>query len=366
MELDWKNYVPILKWKRAEQSALKDLTAARKDVTVPIVEFVMPKPKGLPNGANINEYRSAAMLKMNNDKIDKFANEMENVWGNRPIFVDFTYIYPDVQVAVAERFIGTAQKVNLAVMPVINMSATKELMESIIKMRSDYSLKVALRISSADLDDIDTLNGRLVRYLNLPESNAGETSLVVDLKDLTDTNEYLRYAQIAQSITQLHSWGNFILASGAFPVDLSAYKLADDNEIVRRDWLNWNSHIDTNPQRPPTFSDYGIRHPVYVESSLLLFPTASLKYTLSDRWKLIKGQKHKFEQYLAAAYLISADDTIFYGENFSTGDTYIADKAKHLEAYQKDPSIKGTGSTESWLNAGLNHHMSVAADQVSS
>lgn len=365
MNLDQKNYVPILKWKRAEQSALRDLTNARKSATMPLVEFVMPKPKGLPSGVDIEVYRNAAISALSDEKIDKFAKEIENIWGKNPIFIDLTYIYPEVEDKVSVRVIDAAHDAGLMITPVLNVSASPKLKNIILKKRNEYKLDIALRVSSVDLDDIDILNKQLATYLALPGSYIDQTSVVIDLKDITDTDIYLHYANIAQNITQLRKWKNFILASGAFPVDLSSYKLEDDNEIARYDWLNWSKHIAENPERLPTFSDYGIRHPIYVESNLLLFPTASLKYTLSDTWKLIKGQKQKYEQYLAAAYLITTDNAVFYGNNFSSGDAYIAEKAKHLEAYQKDNSIKGTGSTESWLNAGFNHHMSVVVDQVS-
>jgi len=213
---------------------------------------------------------------------------------------------------------------------------------------------------------VDVLNKRLDIYLGLSGSSVDRTHLIVDLKDVTDENTYALLASAAQGITHLNEWSSFILASGAFPVDLSQYRLEDDNEIIRHDWLNWKKHVATGPHRIPTFADYGIRHPIYVESSLLLFPTASIKYTLSGKWKLIKGQKQKYENYLAGAAIIEGDKTIFYGKDFSAGDSYIAQKAEHLKVYIKDNSVKGTGSTESWLNAGFNHHMSVAADQVSS
>ena len=40
-----KHYVPILKWKRAEQSALQALNDKDKQGMTPLIQFVMPKAK---------------------------------------------------------------------------------------------------------------------------------------------------------------------------------------------------------------------------------------------------------------------------------------------------------------------------------
>jgi hypothetical protein len=77
----------------------------------------------------------------------------------------------------------------------------------------------------------------------------------------------------------------------------------------------------------------------------------------------MKGQRQKFDKYLANAALLVKDER-YYGENFSNGDKYIAEKAKHFAVYIKKPSVKGTGSTETWLRAGINHHLVLAAHQV--
>jgi len=40
-----KHYVPMLKWKRAEQGALEVLTSENKKYITPVIQFVMPKQK---------------------------------------------------------------------------------------------------------------------------------------------------------------------------------------------------------------------------------------------------------------------------------------------------------------------------------
>jgi hypothetical protein len=78
----------------------------------------------------------------------------------------------------------------------------------------------------------------------------------------------------------------------------------------------------------------------------------------------MKGKKQKFEMYLANANLLSKKDKRFYGKDFSYGDNYINEKGIHYDRYIKDPNIKGTGSTETWLMAGINHHLTLVVNQI--
>jgi len=50
---DSKHYVPILKWKRAEQGALKALREDQKRHITPLIQFVMPKYKPGENLKNV-------------------------------------------------------------------------------------------------------------------------------------------------------------------------------------------------------------------------------------------------------------------------------------------------------------------------
>ena len=53
------------------------------------------------------------------------------------------------------------------------------------------------------------------------------------------------------------------------------------------------------------------------------------------------------------------EKSIFKGDNFSFGDSYIAEKAKYI-------NTKNTGNPRSWLEAGINHHLTLTARQVAS
>ena len=72
---------------------------------------------------------------------------------------------------------------------------------------------------------------------------------------------------------------------------------------------------------------------------------------------LKKKKSPGFSQYPAQARLLSTQ-LEFFGKDFSAGDAYIAEKGKDL-------NTKETGNPMTWLRAGINHHLTCTADQVS-
>jgi len=224
-----------------------------------------------------------------------------------------------------------------------------------------------LRLICPDFSDPNKLNRSITEIMSHSGLKEKDIDLMVDIKETGgNSNKYTKYFNSSQTLPNVPKWRSFIFASGAFPKDLSQCRIDEENLIMRIDWQNWkNLTISKELRRKPTFSDYTIQYPVYQDITQFFPPTTSIKYTLEDEWLIMKGQKQKYDKYLASAALL-VNDNRFYGENFSSGDQYIVNKAKHFAAYIRNPSIKGTGSTETWLRAGINHHLALVAHQIAS
>ena len=369
MELSQKSYVPILKWKRAEHGALTELSEDIKAKTLPLVELVMPKPKNSLKDTSIDDLYAEVIQIFNTKKMQEIPKEIFAVWGARPIMVDFSLLYPEVKLAALKYVITEAAKLNLNIVPVVNFRDNREFKAVVVNAHRELKDDVCIRISANDLKNIEGVNKSLTSYINLAGIDESCTYLVVDLKDASEVGDYSDYKRMvdaSQQLLNLPKWKGFILSAGSFPLDLSECKIDQDNFLARNDWAYWKKQYGRDDlNRIPTFSDYGIRHPIYVESYQFREPTASVKYTLEDKWWVVKGKKREYKYFLGAAALLSTDKS-FYGATFSNGDKYIAEKALHYPKYLKDPKIKGTGTTELWLKAGLNHHLSVVSGQLSS
>ena len=357
-----KHYVPILKWKRAEQGALKDLSEEHKKYITPLIQFVMPKPK----------YGSHEDL---NDIVNRFEEQLSEipkkileVCDTEPIFIDVSLLFTTPLKAKSLSIISReGYKLGGVFVPVIHLDDDPAIKDAAYSLAKENGSGVCLRLICSDFSDPNKLNKTIAKLLSSSGLKEKDIDLLVDIKE-TEKNgdKYTEYLKLSQSILNLSKWRTFVFASGAFPKDLSECKLDEENLIPRIDWKSWKEYtVSKKLQRNPAFADYTIQYPIYKEITQFFPPTTSIKYTLKDHWLIMKGQKQKFDKYLASAALLVKDKR-FYGKDFSYGDKYISEKAKHFDAYIKNPSIKGTGSTETWLRAGINHHLTLVASQIAS
>lgn len=355
---DEKLYIPILKWKRAEQGALDNLSEEHKNHIMPLIQFVMPK-------AESDDKIFDVVLKFEKQS-SKIPEKITDTWGTNPVFIDVSLLYTKALKAKSLRKITTeGHKQSGFFIPTIHLGDDQEIQEAAYSIAADCGCGMCLRVVCADFSDTDRLNQALNQILSVSGLEEKNIDLFVDIKETGDNGyKYSKYFRLSQSILNLSKWRTFIFGGGSFPEDLSGCKFAEENLIPRIEWLNWKKHNTGNRLlRKPSFSDYTIQHPVYKEATQFFSPTTSIKYTLDDYWLIKKGKRKEFDKYLANAVEL-VNDSRYYGRNFSYGDDYVAERAEHLEAYLRNPAIKGTGTAETWLKAGINHHLTLVADQI--
>ena len=365
-------YAPILKWKAAEIGALHDLTKEQKKIVAPVFEFVRPlkiSDKEIRDGVKSPEDKLLRVLS------ESIPEDILKKWGDgRPFFADFTLIFPeDLRKKFAEEFCKNSEKRHLEFISVVNLSAdSSDYQKHIVKLVNSYaSSKLCIRLNSAEIQDVDMANSLLRQFLSTSNLVRPNVFLLVDLKEKTSDDMYNMAFNNIQKIEGVAEYANVILAGGAFPKDMSQYKKdEEDNHQKREDWNGWVSRAKNSIARTPVFADYTIRHPVYDEIVIKYQSTATIKYTTKDRWNIYKGAKGKFDNYLAYASILRVSPD-FYGAEFSAGDLFIDKKGEYFPTYMEevnnsiDGKVGGTGSTEQWLRAGINHHIAVVVDQIS-
>lgn len=355
-----RHYVPILKWKRAEQGALKSLGKEQRKHITPLIQFVMPKQKPQDQLEDV--------VQRFEEQTPEILEKLAEVWGDDPIFVDVSLLFTTpLKVKSLNTILREGYKRGAGFVPVMYLKDDREIKETVCLLAKENKTGICLRLICSDFVDLDLtkLNQNIAELLVSMKLAEKDIDLLVDIKEIVGNGDkYIKYFGLSQKIINLSKWRTFIFASGAFPENLSECKFDEENLIPRLDWKNWkNQLVSKHLQRKPAFADYTIQHPVYKETSQFYHPTSSIKYTLENEWLVMKGKKQKFELYLASAAELVKDERFFKG-SFSDGDKYIVDKAKHFEAYIKNPAIKGTGSTGTWLTAGISHHLALVAHQI--
>ena len=357
---DSKHYTPILKWKRAEQGALKALAQKHKQYITPLVQFVMPKPKPEEKFEDlVNNFEKLAL---------QIPEKIIEAWSQAPIFIDVSLLFTTPLKAQSLKVIGErGSELGGVFIPVIHLNDEQDIKVATFSLAKKTDSGFCLRLICSDFLDMGKLGQDITNILKVSGLDHNKIDLLIDVKETEgDNKKFVQYFDLSQSIADLPKWRTFIFASGSFPENLSECKLDEENLLPRIDWKSWKAQVSLkNLNRKPSFADYTIQHPVYKETTQFFHPTSSIKYTLEDEWFIMKGQKQKFELYLASAAELIKDNKRFFGENFSDGDKYIMEKGKYFSTYIKNPALKGTGSTETWLKAGINHHLSLVAHQVS-
>jgi len=356
---DSRHYIPILKWKRAEQGALRVLREDQKKYITPLIQFVMPKSKP---GETIED-----VIAKFEQQLLQLPKKIIEAWGINPVFIDVSLLYTtSLKAESIKTILMTGYKLGGFFIPVIHLSDDQEIKDTTCSVAKKIKSGICLRLICPDFSDLTKLNQDISNLLSSNALMAKDVDLLVDIKEIEDNNgnKYIKYLDLSQDISNLTKWRTFIFASGSFPKDLSQCKIDEENLVPRIDWRSWKEQINSKKmRRKPSFADYTIQYPIYEEVSQFFHPTSSIKYTLEDDWLIMKGQRQKFENYLAHAALLVKDKR-YYGEKFSEGDKYITESKSFFSVYIKKPSVKGTGSTETWLRAGINHHLVLVANQI--
>ncbi|MCH7883567.1 beta family protein [Patescibacteria group bacterium] len=375
-----KHYIPILKWKRAELRALKGLSEKDRDQITPLIELVMPMVPIYKDPKKKIKKSQAEMLeeivaKFKTKRITEIPKEILASWGKRPIFVDFSLLYntesaTQIKIYALHKIITAGVDLGLKIIPLLNLSDDHELKRAICSVSKEYDQGICLRITPSDLSDtekVEALSKKIDGFLSDFDLNEKNIDLLIDIKEQCD--QYLKCLHSSQNIKNLTKWRNFIFACGAFPANLSKCKLDEPTLLPRIDWKNWLKYTrdkakDNKLSRVPIFADYAIRNPIFNESLQYFSSTTSIKYTIDNDWVIMKGKIRDYPLYLVNAKLLVEDTEYFYGEAFSSGDEYVAQKAKHYHEYIKNPSIKGTGRSEDWIAMGTNHHLALVVHQI--
>jgi hypothetical protein len=202
---------------------------------------------------------------------------------------------------------------------------------------------------------------RLLRQLQL-EPN--KVDLVVDM-ECHDCG-YPDFAGLSSLVPHILHWRSFVIASGAFPPDLTRWKTPGTYSVARQDWLAWLGEIELSEHlvRKPGFSDYGIYHPTYKPPTGFPNFSASIRYTTEDEWTIMRGEGVRneggagFAQWPANAELLCGRPEFQQcGASFSAGDAYIAREAGNYAH---------PGTASKWLQAGFNHHLTFVVRQIAS
>ena len=153
----------------------------------------------------------------------------------------------------------------------------------------------------------------------------------------------------------LMQWRNVVCAFSAFPSDVgSIAPHASVTRVSRDDALAFVALTQRGPERVPTYSDYAIGTPYYVDAPWT--PIPSIKYTTNDGWMIHRGatRQNRNAQYVELAQEV-VGAAYFRGPAFSAGDQYLRDVAAQ---------VVGPGNPTTYVRMATSHHLACVADRL--
>jgi hypothetical protein len=346
--LDEKHYVPVVKWKRGEQSAFKDLTPAVKAACTPLIEIV---PVGF-------DYKKQVAKKTLEEHLIDGIAAIPKSWGLSTIFVDTRLLKEDltVQGKTPLAFVcDGARAANATVVPVVSIRSRPDVVKAACDANKVDGRGVCVRDLATDVLT-PSYAGALNALLLSLNVRASSVDMIVDMQDVPPNKVVMMqtFATTALTkITGLGKWRALVLAATAFPENLSEIR-PGIGELERAEWQVWKG---LTVPRPPTFSDYPIAHWDWHElDPRVIRISASIRYTADEKWIIFRGRNvndHGFKQFTSLSKQLVRHPA-FSGAAFSAGDSHI------------DQCAAGgkTGNHETWRRAGTNHHITFVVQQL--
>ncbi|WP_374300485.1 hypothetical protein [Paracoccus sp. (in: a-proteobacteria)] len=351
-------YRPILRFKRGEQTALTNLSAAQKGATVPLLNIAShafnPPPGADTDGAF-------------DQRIAQDADRLNSAWAGYAAAADLGDIDTDARCAGGVHFVRyffdriAATDERALVSPVLRLESDDDYVAAVASICADYGLSPVFRMTPDDLaepDIEDVVSDMLDECGVLP----ADAAFIVDLGYIATTGRSVITARGALAAVPFAAdWADLALAAGSFPENLSGFAVGS-HIVERHEWAVWLANRGA-AGRAVSYGDYATIHPIPVEEGLdprTMNPTASVRYAFEDTWVLLRGQGTRTRGGQGFAQFLGHADTIvampqYRGAPFSFGD------AKIMRIHQR---VEGQGNLETWVSIGVNHHIAEIVGQL--
>lgn len=354
-------YIPFLKLKNNEVSALKELSSELLANVTPL--FDIPRIKDMNAADFISRIRIA--LKSLNSNWDK----------NKGFYVDVFDITPGLKPAGKDIYGYTLDKFKaFNVIPVVGLDRDEDHLNSVVSFlkKSPKKNRIAIRLLPADFINFDAVSDEIGELLGEIIKLSKSVDLILDARILSSVDVELVAINAAIFATKFEKMCKFrrvVISGSSIPSSVSEIVGTNgEKTIVRLEeklWSTFKLKYKANDS-VIALGDYTVISPEYsdIDISPEMFQniaTPKIIYTYTKNYYTVRGAAFKthslgYKQYFALAQKI-ATKPFFRGPAFSAGDQYIDERS----------SGQGTsGSPGSWIKNSVNSHVSFVSYEISS
>ncbi|MGW4245353.1 beta family protein [Nocardia sp. NPDC004722] len=356
-------YVPILKSRLGELTALKNMEEHLAEFCVPLIEIV-------PSDEMLHELRPPpTALKLG---LNRILDTLRKHWRVRFDLIIDTHHLPATSgwnptAQVVENCFESAQ---LGVIPAVRLSDSRQVLFEVGEaVRQSLHQPACIRLTAADLSggNRHLLSEQIGCALEALGMRCGRVHLVLDFGSIADDKDVDRKARAALlsllDIPHLDQWMSITLAGGAFPPDLSDIEPKILTRIDRKEvdlWLDVRRQL-LGHSRIPTFGDYGVAHPL-LPLGKGYGPPPQLRYTVAGSWLVLKYRRSEgFTRFFDICGEIAAGSEFTGG--LTWGDEEIAGRTWYAHG-DRASTVSGPGNGSTWRAIGTSHHIGFVLDHL--
>lgn len=326
-------YVPMLRSKAGEVTALEQLTQQGKTRIFPMFHLTANPPAS-------------------------FVVDLPQAW-SQELAIDGLFNFG--QTGSTTAFVSTISALRqsgMTVIPSVEYNADPAYVAAVKKLVTAKHPHVVLKAALAHLPHI-------VPWINQQNWPSGNVDLVVVAGHAADFDPQQFASFVAHALTTTlptaTKWRSVTLATSSAPKDYSGLALGRTN-VPRLCWRLWNT-IRGQFSFQLDYGDFGIAHPDLVEPPGVAMAKASVsvRYAVDDIWIVLKGRpttgasaQPMGQQYRGHAKTLRADP------KFDQLQGCWADQ--RIVTLGNNPTNSG-GRTQ-WVEIGVNRHLSLICDRL--
>jgi len=338
-----KHYVPVLKAKQSELMALRRLDPQLKTHITPLLEIQ-------PDTTNLS----------------RVIGQIEKGWDwEQPLFMDagsdLLQHDPAAAAKALDEVLIALRLQGFHVIPVTGLKRSKAYQDIVENAMSKDKQGKCIRIGSDDWDDCDSILAKMLKDSKL---SAPDTDIVLDLGAFSpDQVDILAAAALSKinSLSKLGKWRTLTITGTSFPPSLVNIPPQIPTPIPRSELVLWQKIVnDTKTARKPAFGDYTIVHPKFpddIDWSKVKIE-AKIKYATSGTWLILRWNNTKgdWKKFYDVCNILS-QQADYCGPDCCWGDMQVSLCSQHKISH---------GSPGTWVGIGINHHLTLVANQIAS
>ena len=341
-------YIPILRWKRGERTALQALSPQGRANIVPVLVIA---PEQYSETA---ETRTKAAM----TAAESLVQEVLTAWGTQPFFLDASSLgttaasgNPAIR-AIANR----ARAAGCHLIPATPLGASTGYLNEVARIAARDGHGIGLRV---DLQEFTTANGwapTWPRPLN-------ETDLIADFADGIGHVAALGTI-LARAFNGLHratDWRSVTIAGTSMPPTFTGYPQGAQT-ITRVEWGLWHSLAPSISAYDLDFGDYATINPNAPPPPPggVGFPI-NAKYTLEREFLICRGVRPSGPagRPQAAQFVGHAQTIRGYSGQQPFAHCWADSTIDRIAAQTENP-----GNPEKWVKIAINRHIEITRDRL--